>query len=179
MGHSVPFIAEELAKARLSLEKLQRLVNQGLKIIDHEGVKEEATEVAGDLMRLIPETLFAVQQAINAASMGISRMDYDDLKEEVPQRKVRDFEQTLKDERIVEQGKRRRAISALPTSKPSLPGSGLPFSLGYQTYAKPSYDYRDTSEVGFPVEDEAEILMKPDSFGPKKSKNAYLHLYLH
>ena len=57
-------------------------------------------EVAGHLIRQIPETHIALEKALQAVALAANRIDYDELKQELQPHKVEKLERALKDVRI-------------------------------------------------------------------------------
>lgn len=94
------YLMEELGDARLRCEELVRYVAEATKLVEKSTHRDHFFEVAGHLIQGIPESLFKLQKAIQAVSLAASRMDYEELKQELRPEKVEELEQVLKDIRI-------------------------------------------------------------------------------
>ncbi len=94
------YLMEELGDARLRCEELVRYVAEATKLIEKSTHRDHFFEVAGHLIQGVPEALFKLQKALQAVSLAASRMDYEELKQELRPEKVDELEQVLKDIRI-------------------------------------------------------------------------------
>jgi hypothetical protein len=94
------YLMEELTDARLRCEQLKRYINQAHQLISQSPQKPHIFEVAGDLMYGIPNTLFLLDKALDATALAASRIDYEELKQELRPEKVNELEEVLKDVRI-------------------------------------------------------------------------------
>ncbi len=94
------YLMEELGDARLRCEELVRYVAEATKLIEKSNHRDHFFEVAGHLIQGVPEALFKLQKALQAVSLAASRMDYEELKQELRPEKVDELEQVLKDIRI-------------------------------------------------------------------------------
>lgn len=94
------YLIEELGDARLRCEQLKRYVDQAMRLVSQSEQKAHIHEVAGDLVYGIPDTLFRLDKALDATALAASRLDYEELKQELRPEKVNELEQVLKDVRI-------------------------------------------------------------------------------
>ncbi len=94
------YLMEELGDARLRCEELVRYIAEATKLIEKSSHRDHFFEVAGHLIQGVPEALFKLQKALQAVSLAASRMDYEELKQELKPEKVDELEQVLKDIRI-------------------------------------------------------------------------------
>jgi hypothetical protein len=94
------YLIEELGDARLRCEQLKRYIGQAMHLVEQSEQKSHIHEVAGDLLYGIPDVLFRLDKALDATALAASRMDYEELKQELRPEKVNELEQVLKDVRI-------------------------------------------------------------------------------
>ena len=94
------YLMEELGDARLRCEEVVRYIAEATKLIEKSTHRDHFFEVAGHLIQGVPEALFKLQKALQAVSLAASRMDYEELKQELKPEKVDELEQVLKDIRI-------------------------------------------------------------------------------
>ena len=91
---------EELGDARVRCEQLKGYVDEATDLIEKSEHRDHFFEVAGHLMHGIPEVLFKLEKALEAASMAASRIDYEEIKERLKPEKVEELEKALQDVRI-------------------------------------------------------------------------------
>lgn len=96
----VVYLIEELSDARMRCDQLKRYVAQAVKLINESEKKDHFFEVAGNLLYGIPETLFKLDKALNATALAATRIDYDELKQQLKPEKSEELEQVLNDVRI-------------------------------------------------------------------------------
>ena len=94
------FLVEELGDARVRCEQLKGYVDEATGLIEKSEHRDHFFEVAGHLMHGIPEALFKLEKALEAASMAASRIDYEEIKERLKPEKVEELEKALQDVRI-------------------------------------------------------------------------------
>lgn len=94
------YLVEELSDARLRCEQLKRYVRTALELIEKSPHKDHIFEVAGHLLRGIPEVLFRLDKALSATAMATSKMDYDMLKQNLRPEKADELENVLEDARL-------------------------------------------------------------------------------
>ena len=93
-------IMEELTDARLRCEQLKNFVSQAVRLISMSPHRDHFYEVAGDTIYGIPESLFKLDKALAATALAASRLDYEELKEQLKPEKVEELEGVLRDTRI-------------------------------------------------------------------------------
>jgi hypothetical protein len=94
------FLVEELGDARVRCEQLKKYVDEGMDLIENSQHRDHFFETAGHLLHGIPEVLFKLEKALEAASMAASRIDYEEIKERLKPEKVEELEKALQDVRI-------------------------------------------------------------------------------
>jgi hypothetical protein len=99
-GSITVFLVEELGDARVRCEQLKKYMDEATGLIEKSPQKDHFFEVAGHLMHGIPEVLMKLEKALQAASMAASRIDYEEIKEQLKPEKVEELEKALEDIRI-------------------------------------------------------------------------------
>jgi hypothetical protein len=94
------YLIEELGDARLRCDQLMRYIDEAVRLIDKSEKKDHFMEVAGHLIEGMPETAFKLQKALQAVALAASRIDYEELKQELLPEKVEELERVLKEVRI-------------------------------------------------------------------------------
>lgn len=94
------YLQEELTDARLRCDQLKKFVGLAIKHISGSKHRDVFYEMAGDLVYGIPDALFRLDKALSAAALATSRMDYEELKQQLKPEKVQELEQVLKGVRI-------------------------------------------------------------------------------
>lgn len=94
------YLMEELGDARMRCDQLVRYVDEAIKLVEASPQKEAVFETAGHLVRSIPETTFKLQKALQAVALAATRLDYEELKQELRPEKVEQLEKVLQDVRI-------------------------------------------------------------------------------
>ncbi len=94
------FLLEELGDARVRCAQLKKYLDEATALIEKSDHKDHIFELAGHLMHGIPEVLFKMEKAIEAASMAANRIDYEEIKERLKPEKVEELERALEDVRI-------------------------------------------------------------------------------
>ncbi len=94
------FLVEELGDARVRCEQLKKYVDDATDLIEKSTHRDHFFEVAGHLIHGIPEVLFKLEKALEAASMAAGRIDYEEIKERLKPEKVEELEKALQDVRI-------------------------------------------------------------------------------
>ena len=97
---SLVFLVEELGDARVRAEQLKGYFDKALKLINQSEKKEHIYEMAGGLIQEAPEALFKLLQALRAAAMASSKLDYEILKSQISPSKVEELESVLDDVRV-------------------------------------------------------------------------------
>jgi hypothetical protein len=94
------FLVEELGDARVRCEQLKKYVDDAMDLVENSTHRDHFFEVAGHLLHGIPEVLFKLEKALEAASMAAGRIDYEEIKERLKPEKVEELEKALQDVRI-------------------------------------------------------------------------------
>ena len=108
------YIMEELTDARLRCEQLKNFVSQAVRLISMSPHRDHFYEVAGDTIYGIPESLFKLDKALAATALAASRLDYEELKEQLKPEKVEELEGVLRDTRIKQIDRRSPFIQPRP-----------------------------------------------------------------
>ena len=94
------YLVEEVGDARLRCDQLIRYLDEAVQLIEKSDKKDHFFEVAGHLIKGIPETAFKLQKALQAVALATDRIDYEELKQELRPEKVEELERVLQDVRI-------------------------------------------------------------------------------
>lgn len=94
------YLVEELSDARLRCDQLKRYVDQAVKLVGKSPAKDQVFEVAGHLVEAIPKTLFLLDKSLQATALAASKMDYEELKEDLRPEKVDDLEKVMEQSRL-------------------------------------------------------------------------------
>jgi hypothetical protein len=94
------YLMEELGDARLRCDQLQRYIARAAKLIEKSEHKDHFFEVAGDLVRGIPETVFKLHKSLQAVALAAGRIDYEEIKQDLRPEKAEELERVLQDVRI-------------------------------------------------------------------------------
>ena len=94
------FLVEELSDARMRCEQLKQYVQEAMTLIEKSSHKDHFFEIAGHLLQGIPQTLFKLDKALGATALAASKMDYDELSNNLKPEKVDELEKALEDSRI-------------------------------------------------------------------------------
>lgn len=94
------YLVEELSDARLRCDQLKRYVDQAVKLVSKSPAKDHVFEVAGHLVEAIPKTLFLLDKSLQATALAASKMDYEELKEDLRPEKVDDLEKVMEQSRL-------------------------------------------------------------------------------
>ncbi len=115
------FLVEELGDARVRCEQLKGYIDEATDLIEKSQHRDHFFEVAGHLMHGIPEALFKLEKALEAASMAASRIDYEEIKERLKPEKVEELEKALQDVRIRRLHRSEGTPPGAPTETPPPP----------------------------------------------------------
>lgn len=96
----IVYLMEELGDARLRSVQLKDYVKQALDMIDKSDKRDHFFEVAAHLINGIPDALFKLDKALDAAAMAASRMDYEEIKQDLKPEKAAELERVLEDVRL-------------------------------------------------------------------------------
>lgn len=94
------YLMEELGDARMRCDQLLRYVEKASQLIEKSAHKDHVFEVAGDLIRGIPESAFKLHKALQAVALAAGRLDYEEIKQDLRPEKVEELERVLKDVRV-------------------------------------------------------------------------------
>lgn len=94
------YLMEELTDARLRCDQLKKFVDRAARHIAQSTHRDHFYEVAGDLIYGIPDALFRLDKALDATALAASRLDYEELKQQLKPEKADALEEVLKDVRI-------------------------------------------------------------------------------
>jgi hypothetical protein len=151
------YLMEELGDARLRCDQLLRGLADVVKLVEQSNQRDHLFEVAGHLIRSIPETAFKLQKALQAVALAADRLDYEELKQDLRPEKVEELENVLQDVRI-------RPVQH--RSQP--PGVQMKASQELRSIAK------EARETGyFPVESLVSLINR---LSPDRAKQASIQL---
>lgn len=94
------YLLEELGDARLRMEQLKGYVKEALDIIERSPHRDTFFENAAHLLHGIPDSLFKMEKALNAAAMAGARIDYEEIKQTLKPEKADELESVLPDVRL-------------------------------------------------------------------------------
>lgn len=99
-GGPTIFLLEELGDARMRHAQLKKYVQEAIEIVEKSDKRDHIFEVAGHLLHGIPDTLFKMEKALDAAAMAGARLDYEEIKQTLKPEKADELEDVLKDIRL-------------------------------------------------------------------------------
>jgi len=94
------YVMEELGDARMRCDQLLRYIDKATKLIEKSSHKDHFFEVAGDVIRGIPETAFKMHKALQAVALAANRIDYEEIKQDLRPEKAEELERVLEDVRV-------------------------------------------------------------------------------
>jgi len=94
------FILEELGDARLRCAQLKKYIDEAVNFINKSEYRDHFFEVASHLIYGIPDTLLRMDKALSAAALAASKLDYEEIKEELRPEKVEELEKALEEVRV-------------------------------------------------------------------------------
>lgn len=94
------YLVENLSDARLRCDQLKRYLAKAMKIIEKSSKRDHFYEVAGDILNGVPEVIFKLDKALDATGLAASRLDYEELKQQLSPEKVDELEEVLEDVRV-------------------------------------------------------------------------------
>lgn len=94
------YLLEELTDARLRCDQLKRYIAEAVKMVNESEKRDHFFEVAGNLLYGIPEALFKLDKALDATALAASRLDYEELKQQLKPEKAEELEAVLNEARI-------------------------------------------------------------------------------
>lgn len=99
-GSATVYLMEELGDARMRCDQLVRYTAEAVKLIEQSSHRDHFFEVAGHLIQAIPQTVFLLQKALQATALAATRIDYEEIKQDLLPKKVEELERVLEDVRI-------------------------------------------------------------------------------
>jgi hypothetical protein len=94
------FLLEELGDARLRCAQLKKYIDEAVALIDKSEHRDHFFEVASHLIYGIPDTLLRLDKALSASALAASKMDYEEIKDDLRPEKVEQLERALEEVRI-------------------------------------------------------------------------------
>lgn len=94
------YLVEELGDARLRCSQLKHLVTKVSELVEKSTHRDHLYEVAGDVIYGIPDLLFKLDKALDAAALAASKLDYEEIKQGLRPEKVDELEEVMKDVRL-------------------------------------------------------------------------------
>ena len=94
------YLVENLSDARLRCDQLKRYLAKAMKLIEKSSKRDHFYEVAGDILNGVPEVIFKLDKALDATGLAASRLDYEELKQQLSPEKVDELEEVLEDVRV-------------------------------------------------------------------------------
>lgn len=131
------YIMEELTDARLRCEQLKKFVERGARLISESPHRDHFYEVAGDILYGLPDALFRLDKALSATALAASRLDYEELKQQLKPEKVEELEDVLRNTRIRQIDRRSPFIQPMPQGQPGAPN---PLAQGKSAVDKVKWD---------------------------------------
>jgi hypothetical protein len=77
------YLMEELGDARMRADQLTRYIDQAVKLIERSSHRDHFFEVAGHLIKSVPDTLFRLQKALQATALAANRLDTEEIKQDL------------------------------------------------------------------------------------------------
>lgn len=96
----IVYLNEELGDARLRSLQLKQYVAKALELVEKSNQRDHLFEVAGHIIHGMPDVLFKLEKALEAAAMAASRMDYEEIKQGLKPEKAEELEGVLEDIRL-------------------------------------------------------------------------------
>lgn len=94
------YLVENLSDARLRCDQLKRYLAKAMKMIEKSSKRDQFYEVAGDILNGVPDVIFKLDKALDATGLAASRLDYEELKQQLSPEKVDELEEVLEDVRV-------------------------------------------------------------------------------
>ncbi len=94
------YIQEELSDARLRCDEVRGMVSRALELVNKSNQRDHLYQVAGDIIYGLPQSLLALQRALEAAAMAVNKVDYEDLRQILRPEKVDELERVLQEVRL-------------------------------------------------------------------------------
>jgi len=96
----IVYLMEELGDARLRTAELKRYTQEAIDLIEKSKERDHMFEIAGHLIHGIPDTLFKLDKALDAAALAAARLDYEEIKQNLKPEKAEELENVLNDVRL-------------------------------------------------------------------------------
>jgi uncharacterized protein YeaO (DUF488 family) len=110
------YLVEELGDARMRCAQLKLLINEAQKLVEKSTHRDHIFEVAAHLLHSIPDNLFRLEKALDAAAMSAARLDYEEIKQNLKPEKAEELEQMLSDSRLRYLNRRSQQLSSPKTT---------------------------------------------------------------
>lgn len=94
------YLVENLSDARLRCDQLKRYLAKAMKLVEKSSKRDQFYEVAGDILNGVPDVIMKMDKALDATALAASRLDYEELKQQLSPEKVEELEEVLKDVRV-------------------------------------------------------------------------------
>ena len=94
------YLIDELGDARLRCAQLKKYIKEATDLIEKSEHRDHFFEVAGHLIQGVPDTMMRLDNALDAAAMAASRLDYDEIKNNLKPEKAEELENVLQDVRM-------------------------------------------------------------------------------
>jgi hypothetical protein len=94
------YLLEELGDARLRCAQLKKYIDEAVTLINKSEHRDHFFETAAHLIYGIPDTLLRMDKALSAAALAASKLDYEEIKEELRPEKVEELEKALEEVRV-------------------------------------------------------------------------------
>lgn len=94
------YLVEELGDARLRCAQLKKYLKEVLDLIEKSESRDHFFEVAGHLIQGIPDVVLRLDNALDAAALSASRLDYEEIKNGLLPEKAEALENVLQDNRL-------------------------------------------------------------------------------
>jgi len=96
----VVYLLEELGDARLRCAQLKKFIDEAVNLINKSEHRDHFFEEAAHLIYGVPDTLLRMDKALSAAALAASKLDYEEIKDELRPEKVEELEKALEEVRV-------------------------------------------------------------------------------
>jgi len=110
------YLLEELGDARLRCSQLKKYIDEAVNLVNKSEYRDRFFEVAANLIYAIPDTLLRMDKALSAAALGASKLDYEEIKDDLRPEKVDELEKALEEVRVRRVQRRSQTKEANSTS---------------------------------------------------------------
>jgi hypothetical protein len=94
------YVQEEISDARMRCDEVRAMVSRCLDLVNRSNQKDHLYAIAGDIIYGLPQSLLALQRALEAAAMAVNKVDYEDLRQTLRPEKVEELERVLESVRL-------------------------------------------------------------------------------